>query len=152
MFKWARNRMKLSIVIICGNDPKVIANCLGSVYEETGDPDFEVTVSDNGSSDGSLEYLRNRFGKVRIAEDRASLGFARGNNAGIRMARGEYVFILAPDTIIRNRALGKLVADADRHPETGAFGCRVLNPARSFQHPARPVLILRGYEPLVRVG
>jgi len=131
--------MKLSIVIICWNDLKVIANCLKSIFDETNHFDFEVIVSDNGSTDGSVEFIRERFPEVQIVENNANLGFAKGNNAGIRVAQGEYILILNPDTVILNRALEKLVAFADRHPEAGAFGCRVLNPDGSFQIPARPI-------------
>src|SRR5208282_503066 len=130
--------MKLSIVIICWNDLKVIANCLKSIFDETNHFDFEVIVSDNGSTDGSVEFIRERFPEVQIVENNANLGFAKGNNAGIRVAQGEYILILNPDTVILNRALEKLVAFADRHPEAGAFGCRVLNSDGSYQGPARP--------------
>ena len=136
--------MKLSIVIICWNDLKVIQDCLRSIYEETRNLDFEVIVSDNGSTDGSVDYIRQHFGKVRIVENGANLGFAKGNNAGIKAARGQYILILNPDTIIRNGALETLVAFADRHPEAGAFGCRVLNPDGSYQNPARPIPTVRG--------
>jgi GT2 family glycosyltransferase len=137
--------MKLSVVIICWNDLKVISDCLQSIYEETKAIDFEVIVSDNGSSDGSLDFIRKHYGQVQVVENKANLGFARGNNAGIQVAKGQYVLILNPDTIIRNRALERLVEFADRHPEAGAFGCRVLNPDGSFQNPARPIPTLRGY-------
>ena len=124
--------MKLSIVIICWNDLKVISNCLKSLFEETKSITFEVIVSDNGSSDGSLEYIRKNFPSVRIVENGANLGFAKGNNAGIHVAQGEYVLILNPDTIILDHALEKLVAYAEKHPEAGALGCRVLNLDGSF--------------------
>jgi N-acetylglucosaminyl-diphospho-decaprenol L-rhamnosyltransferase len=137
--------MKLSIVIICWNDLKVIANCLKSIFDETNHFDFEVIVSDNGSTDGSVDFIRERFPEARIVENNANLGFAEGNNAGIRIAQGEYILILNPDTVILNRALEKLVAFADRHPESGAFGCRVLNPDSSFQNPARPIPTIPGY-------
>jgi GT2 family glycosyltransferase len=137
--------MKLSIIILCWNDLKVIADCLRSIFEETSRIDFEVIVSDNGSTDASVELIRERFCEVRIIENRANLGFAKGNNAGIRVAQGEYILILNPDTIIRDRALEKLVAFADRHPEAGAFGCRVLNPDGSYQNPARPLPTVSGY-------
>ncbi|MBU6411647.1 MAG: glycosyltransferase family 2 protein, partial [Verrucomicrobia bacterium] len=65
--------------------------------------------------------------------------------AGIKVARGEYVLILNPDTLIRDGALEKLAAFADRHPEAGAFGCRVLNPDGSFQNPARPIPTVFGW-------
>jgi GT2 family glycosyltransferase len=136
--------MKLSIVIICWNDLKVIKDCLESVYRETSTIPFEVIVSDNGSTDTSVAYIREHFPSVHIVENGANLGFARGNNAGINVARGEYVLILNPDTIIHDKALEKLVAYADSRPDGAAFGCRVLNPDGSFQNPARPLPSARG--------
>ncbi len=91
-----------------------------------------------------MEYLRDNFPEVKLVRNGANLGFAKGNNAGIRVARGEYILILNPDTIVHARALEKLVAFADRHPEGGAFGCRVLNPDGSNQHPAVPLPTLTG--------
>ena len=137
--------MKLSIVIICWNDLNVIGDCLRSVFNQTTRIAFEVIISDNGSSDGSLDYIRKHFANVRIVENGQNLGFAKGNNAGINVANGEYVLILNPDTIIRERALEKLVSFADNRPEAGAFGCRVLNPDGSFQNPARPIPTVSGY-------
>jgi GT2 family glycosyltransferase len=129
--------MKLSVVIICWNDLRVIRDCLRSIYEGTHATDFEVIVSDNGSVDHSIEFIRKHYPQVRVVENQQNLGFARGNNAGICATRGEYVLILNPDTIIHDGSLDKLVAFADRHPEAGAFGCRVLNPDGTYQVSAR---------------
>jgi GT2 family glycosyltransferase len=137
--------MKLSIVIICWNDLKVIQDCLKSIYAETPPFDLEVIVSDNGSTDASLPFIREHFPQVRIIENGANLGFARGNNTGIRVAQGQYVLILNPDTIIHGKSLEKLVTYADRQPKAGAFGCRVLNRDGSDQSPARPLPSVRGY-------
>jgi GT2 family glycosyltransferase len=137
--------MKLSIVIICWNDLKVIQDCLRSIYAATTPFDFEVIVSDNGSTDPSLPFIKEHFPQVRIIENGANLGFAKGNNAGIRAAHGEYVLILNPDTIIRGQSLEKLVAYADRHAKAGAFGCRVLNRDGSYQISARPLPTVGGY-------
>jgi len=136
--------MKVSVVIICWNDLAVIKNCLESIYRETVATPVEVIVSDNGSTDASVAYIRDSFPRVRVVENNANLGFARGNNAGIAAATGEYVLILNPDTIILDRAIDKLVGFADAHPEAAAFGCRVLNPDGSFQNPARPLPTTRG--------
>jgi GT2 family glycosyltransferase len=130
--------LKLSIVIICWNDWKVVGGCLRSIYERTHSIDFEVIVSDNGSTDGSVQLIRENFPDVRIVENGANLGFAKGNNAGIRAAKGQFVLILNPDTIIHDGSLDRWIEFADRHPETGAFGCRVLNMDGSYQDPARP--------------
>src|SRR5271154_7330105 len=116
--------MKLSIIILCWNDLKVISNCLASIYAGTHSIEFEVIVSDNGSTDGSVEFIRKNFPKVYLIENRVNLRFAKGNNVGIQASRGEYVLILNPDTIVHDGSLDKVVAFADRHPEAGAFGCK----------------------------
>lgn len=119
--------MKLSIVILCWNDLKVITDCLTSIYATTKATEFEVIVSDNGSTDGSMDFLRTNFPQVRLIENGRNLRFAKGNNVGIQASRGEYVLILNPDTIVHEGALDKLTAFADKHPEAGGFGCKVMN-------------------------
>src|SRR2546427_4293361 len=130
--------MKLSIVIVCWNDLKVIRDCLRSIYAGTHSIEFEVIVSDNGSTDGSVEFIRQNYPQVVIIENGANLGFSKGNNVGIRASRGEYVLILNPDTIIHDGALDRWIQFADQHPEPGGFGCRVLNPDGSYQGSPRP--------------
>ncbi len=130
--------IKLSVVIICWNDWKVIENCLRSIYQGTHQINYEVIVSDNGSTDGSVDKIRAAFPSTRVIENRANLGFSKANNVGIQAARGEYVLILNPDTIIHEGSLDRWIPFADRHPEAGAFGCRVENPDGTFQESARP--------------
>jgi GT2 family glycosyltransferase len=130
--------MKLSIVIINWNDKKVLPDCLESIYKQTSMIDFEVIISDNGSTDDSLEFVNKNYPQAIIIENKENLGFARGNNSGIEHATGEYILILNPDTIILDHALDKFVAWADKYPEAGAFGLKVLNPDGSFQNCARP--------------
>src|SRR3977135_188468 len=86
--------MKLSVVIICWNDLRVIRDCLRSIYDGTHSTDFEVITSYTGSVYDSIEFVRNHYPQFRIVENQQNLGFARGNNAGIRASRGEYVLIL----------------------------------------------------------
>ncbi len=130
--------MKLSVVIICWNDLKVLPDCLRSIYEQTRSTDFEVIISDNGSTDGSTEFVRKNYPQARIVENGGNIGYARGNNAGISAARGDYILILNPDTIILEGALDKWIKFADERPKAGAFGCVVLNPDGSYQQPSRP--------------
>jgi GT2 family glycosyltransferase len=137
--------MKLSIVIICWNDLRVIRDCLRSIFEGTHTTTFEVIVSDNGSVDDSTEFVRKHYPTVRVIENQENLGFARGNNAGIWASRGEYVLILNPDTIIHDGALDRFVEFANRYPEAGAFGCRVLNPDGTYQVSARLFPTIRRY-------
>lgn len=135
--------MKLSIILLCWNDREVIAECLRSIFASTHSTDLEVIVSDNGSTDGSVEFIRSSYPMVHVIENGRNLRFAKANNVGIRASRGEYVLILNPDTIIHEGCLDKIVSFADQHPEGGAFGCRVLNSDLSYQVSARPFASLR---------
>jgi GT2 family glycosyltransferase len=127
--------MKLSIVILCWNDEKVIHDAIRSIYEKTKAVDFEIIVSDNGSAEGCVAGIRKTFldPNLLILENHANLGFARGNNAGIEAAQGDYILILNPDTVMHEAALDRLVEFADQHPEGGAFGCRVVYPDGRYQ-------------------
>jgi len=142
--KATRRTMKLSVVILCWNDMKVIGDCLKSIYETTRKMEFEVIVSDNGSTDGSMELIRREYPRVKVIENGKNLRFAKGNNVGIEASEGEYVLILNPDTIIHEGAFDGLVRYADKHPEAGAFGCRVLNADGSYQGCIRPFPTLHG--------
>jgi GT2 family glycosyltransferase len=129
---------KLSIVILCWNDRDIITECIRSIYAHTKSTDFEIIVSDNGSTDGSPAFIRSIFPLVKVIENKVNLRFSQGNNAGIEVAQGELILILNPDTLIHDRAIDQLVEFASSHPEAGAFGCRVLNADGSYQGPARP--------------
>jgi GT2 family glycosyltransferase len=135
--------MKLSIIILCWNDLKVIGDCLRSIYATTHSIEFEVIVPDNGSTDGSIEFIRKNYPQVRMIENGKNLRFAKANNVGIRASQGEYVLILNPDTIIHEGTLDKIVPFADQHPEAGAFGCRVLYADGSYQDCIRPFPSIR---------
>jgi GT2 family glycosyltransferase len=135
--------MKLSIVILCWNDIKVIGDCLQSIYAGTHSTDFEVIISDNGSTDESIEFIRTKFPQVSLIENGVNLRFAKGNNVGIRASRGEYILILNPDTIIHDGTLDRMVEYAEKHPEAGAFGCKVLNTDGTYQGCVRPPYTLR---------
>jgi GT2 family glycosyltransferase len=130
--------IKLSIVILCWNDKKVILDSLNSIFEGGDNLPLEVIVSDNGSTDGSVEVIKTRFTgrNLQVVENKQNLGFSRGNNAGIEIAQGEYILILNPDTIVHKGALKSLIEFADRHKTAGGFGCRVLNPDGTYQRTA----------------
>jgi GT2 family glycosyltransferase len=151
--------MRLSVVILCWNDLKVIKDCLASIYATTHSTEFEVIVSDNGSTDGSVEFIRREFPQVRLIENGRNLRFAKGNNVGIQASRGEFILILNPDTIIHEGTLDNMVLYAVSHPEAGGFGCRILNPDGTYQQCVRPMHTLRsewcaalGLGPLARIS
>lgn len=115
---------KVVIVILNWNGKDDTLKCLESVFK-IDYPNFEVVVVDNGSSDGSVPAIRQAFPQAQLIETGKNLGYAGGNNVGIRYAldRGaEFVFVLNNDTKVARDTLAHLVAEANRHPEAAVLG------------------------------
>ena len=137
----------LSIVIVSWNVRRLLQHCLASIYEarETdgneapshAGVEAQVIVVDNASSDGSVEMVQRRFPEVHLIANQKNRGFTAGNNQGIAGAEGRYVLLLNPDTEVLGRALTKMVAHADRHPDVGMIGPQLLNPDGSVQSSRR---------------
>ncbi len=116
----------VSVVIVCTNDRQHMAECLGSLQDSTY-PGIEVIVADNGSSDGSVEYIRGTFPLVRIVELGKNLGFPEANNRAFRVAQGKYIFQLNPDTRIDPHCIEELVVamEADETIEVAAAKMKI---------------------------
>lgn len=125
--------MKLSIVIVNYNNDRVLRPCLESLPDALDGLDAEVILSDNGSSDGSLAWVRQNFPDIRILENGANLGFAEANNRAFPLASGDYILLLNPDTIVRGDAFWSMLALHADHPNAGAVGCKLLNADGSRQ-------------------
>ena len=84
--------------------------------------------------DNSLEMLRQEFPTVVVIANSDNKGFAAANNQGIALARGRYILLLNPDTVILRGAIDKTIAFADARPGLGCVGCQVLENAQTIQH------------------
>lgn len=116
-----------SVIVLNWNGRDLLEECVESVLAQTF-PDFETIVVDNGSTDGSVDYLTTRWGsRIRILALSSNEGFAGGNNAGIRAANGKYVILLNNDTAVDPRWLSSLRAAVARHPEAGMFTPKILH-------------------------
>ena len=118
---------KLSIVIVSYNVKYYVAQCIASVLRSQGGVDADITVVDNHSQDGTVEFLRERFPSVKVVAGNHNLGFARANNIAIRATAGEYVLLLNPDTIVGEDVLSACLSFMDAHPRCGGLGLRMLN-------------------------
>jgi len=121
---------RVSIIIVNWNGLEHLETCLDSLHGQTF-KDFEVVLVDNGSQDGSVNFLRKRYPWVRLVELMENSGFASGNNIGLQDASGDYIVTLNNDTRVEPDWLAKLVAVADDHPTAGMVGCRIV----SFDNP-----------------
>lgn len=117
--------MKLTIVIVNYNVKYYLEQCLFSVERALNGIQGEVYVVDNASSDGSIEYLRHKFPWVYYIENKKNLGFSVANNIAIRKARGEYVLLLNPDTIVGEDTFRQCIEFMDAHPDAGGLGVRL---------------------------
>ena len=120
--------MKLSVIIVSYNVKYYLDQCLTSVFQATEGLESEVYVVDNRSQDGTVEYLRKRFGdKITLIESRHNLGFARANNIAIRQSEGQYVLLLNPDTFVGEESIRQVIDFMDRHPKAGGVGAKMYN-------------------------
>lgn len=125
--------MKLSIIIVNWNTKDLLKQCLESIVGGSGGiGDYEVIVVDNGSSDGSVDYVKSVTG-IKLTENKQNLGFAVGNNVGIKKAKGNYIMLLNSDTIVQKNAIEILVDFLDRHSDIDIVGPKLLNIDRTPQ-------------------
>lgn len=127
--------MKLSVVIVNYNVKDLLEQCLISVYracERIGSS--EIFVVDNDSTDGSVEYLRTHFPEVHFIANKENVGYSRANNQAIRLAKGDYILLLNPDTLVGENVFYNVIRFMDTHPEAGCAGVKMIDTYGRF-HP-----------------
>jgi hypothetical protein len=129
---------RVDLVMVSWNDKANVTTALESVFalsEVQADPDFaNVVVSDNGSTDGTVEFIRERYGaRVMLIENGTNLGFGAACNRAFAQTSAPYIFLLNPDAELKNRALAAVVAFLDEHPRCGIAGSRLYNTDGSIQ-------------------
>ena len=120
----ARPAVDVSVLVVSFNTRKLTLDCIHSIYEQTSGLSFEVLVVDNASEDESAEAVRSAFPQVDLMALSQNIGFARANNLAAQAARGKYLLLLNPDTVILDGALQKLHYFMETHPDAGACGGR----------------------------
>ena len=116
----------LSIVIVNYNTRNLLRDCLCSVYASQGDFQYEVIVVDNCSPDGSVEMVQQEFPQAKLIASEINGGYAYANNLGLRLAQGDYVLLLNPDTVLPPTALRDMLAFMEEHPDAGVAGPKLV--------------------------
>jgi GT2 family glycosyltransferase len=125
--------LDVTIIIVAWNVRHCVEQCLDSVFKKTNGINFEVIYVDNGSTDGTVEWVKSKYPETIIIQNHENLGFIKANNQAIRIARGRYVLLLNSDTVVLDNAIAKAIRFADANPRAAVVGCKVLNPDKSLQ-------------------
>jgi GT2 family glycosyltransferase len=118
--------MKLSVIIVSYNVELYLQQCLLSVFKSDF-TDFEVFVVDNNSQDNSCEMIKNKFSQVKLIENKCNPGFAIANNQAIKIAQGEYVLLLNPDTVLAEDTFDNVCRFMDEHEDAGNLGVKMID-------------------------
>jgi len=141
--------VRLSIITVSWNVRDLLDPCLASIYAAELPPgSFEIIVVDSASQDDSVAMVREKYPEVRLLEQSVNLGFTRGNNIGIAQAKGDFLLLLNPDTVVKPDALGILLDYLLAHPAVGIVGPHTLNSDGSHQSTRRrfPTLLTGVFE------
>lgn len=106
--------------------------CLRSVEAATRLIDAEIIVVDNNSKDESCAMVKERFPKVKLIENQENLGFSVGNNIGVAKAKGEYLCLLNPDTVVAEDTFRTLLKFASKQDKLGIVGCKLIDGKGDF--------------------
>jgi O-antigen biosynthesis protein len=124
--------VKLSIVIVNYNVKYFLEQCLYSVMKASMNVETEVFVVDNNSVDGSVDMVRQKFPKVHVISNLENVGFAKANNQAIKIANGDYVLLLNPDTVVEEDTFTKTVQFMDAHADAGGLGVKMIDGSGKF--------------------
>lgn len=121
--------IKVSVIILSWNTKEILKSCLESLIKslEITPLNYEIIVVDNASSDGSGLMTKNQFPEVKLIGNKINLGYAKANNQGLKMAKGEFIFFLNSDTLVKPEAVTILVNYLEKNKDTAAVSPLILN-------------------------
>jgi O-antigen biosynthesis protein len=130
-------QVDLSIIIVNYNVKVFLQNLLDSINKASANLQTEIIIVDNASDDGSVEFLREKYPSVKLIINKTNLGFGKANNLALREAKGKFILLLNPDTIVAEDTFIKMIEFFNQTPEAGLAGCKILNPDGTLQLPCR---------------
>jgi len=129
--------IQVSVIIINYNTTELTFDCISSVIEHTHDLVYEIILVDNASRSFPAEEFRRLFPAVKLVMSPENLGFAGGNNLGIKQAAGDFILLLNSDTYLKDNAILKTYEYMLRRPKAGAVSARLVYPDGKHQSVAQ---------------
>lgn len=124
--------MKLSVVIVNYNVRYFLEQCLHSTLKACEGIDAEIFVVDNNSVDGSIKMVRDKFPEVHLIDNKSNNGYSKANNQALTRAKGQYLLLLNPDTVMEDDTLLRCIQFMDEHPDAGGLGVKMLDGKGKF--------------------
>lgn len=124
--------MQLSVIILNYNVRYFLEQCVLSVQKALENIDGEIIVIDNNSSDDSCNMMKSLFPNIKLIENKENLGFPKGNNIAVAQAKGDYLCILNPDTVVAEDTFEKILAFAKSKTDLGMIGCKLIDGTGNF--------------------
>jgi hypothetical protein len=115
--------LDVSVIIVNYNTRELLRNCLDSIKLRTIGVQYEIIVVDNGSTDGSVEMIEERFREVRLIRNQRNIGFGRANNIAILESSAKYAFLLNSDTVLCNNAIKIFYDFMEQQENNNVFCC-----------------------------
>ena len=128
---------ELSICILTLNSVEYLRKCLKSIQQFPPDGGYEILVADNGSNDGTVTMLQDEYPAVKIILNKENLGFTKPNNQMLRQAKGNFLLLLNPDTLLTEDCFNPQLDFLKANPDVGISIPKVLNADGSFQKQSR---------------
>ncbi len=127
-----QENIKLSVIIVNYNVKYFLDQCLHSVYNAKKNISTEVFVVDNNSVDGSTQMVEQKYPWVKLIINKKNTGFSVANNQAIKLAKGEYVLLLNPDTLVEESTFEKVCNFMDKHSDAGGLGVKMIDGKGNF--------------------
>lgn len=133
---------EVSIIIVNYNVKELLLKCIASVYCYCK-TSFEIILIDNNSTDDSVETVRKHYPQTIIIDNKFNAGFPKANNQGIAISKGDYIFLLNPDTELLNDSITELINYLKSNNDVSLLAPRLLNADLSIQYSIQPFITVR---------
>jgi len=134
----------VSIILVNYNGADVLINCLNSLEKFIPKDNCEIILVDNNSQDNSVCMIADKFPNIKLIKLPENVGFGAGNNAGAKVAKGEFLFLLNTDIILKSNILSHLIELMSANLDVGVIGTKLLFPDGSFQISFSPKIGIKG--------
>jgi len=125
--------MDISVIIVSYNVKEFLYQCILSLKKAIEGLESEIIVVDNNSIDGTAIIIEKYFPDILLIKNKENLGFGKACNQALKLAKGEYILFINPDTIIQEDTIKVMLNFFREHPDAGAAGCKILNSDGTLQ-------------------